>query len=254
MARTIADRLQSLYNNLVIAINFINEGINLKADKVSSATSGNLAGLDNTGNLTDSGKKASDFAAASHTHTHIIESESDGSSAKVTAMLDNIEHAGYVEIELKNDQRLSEAETKTATINFDNFANLNRALLSPAAPVSGGNVLITNGQVYTALGAKADKESVVEVTDGGSASSQALSPNTLYVFTTRTSNLTLTLTAGETGKVSEYHLFLVTGSTAPTITWDITGLSWNGGSAPTIAASKTYEVSILNNVAAFFEI
>jgi len=35
-----------------------------KADKVSGATSGNLAGLDANGNLTDSGSKASDFASA----------------------------------------------------------------------------------------------------------------------------------------------------------------------------------------------
>ena len=35
-----------------------------KADKVSNATSGNFAGLDSNGNLTDSGKKASDFATA----------------------------------------------------------------------------------------------------------------------------------------------------------------------------------------------
>ena len=32
-----------------------------KADKVVSATTGNFAGLDNNGNLTDSGKNASDF-------------------------------------------------------------------------------------------------------------------------------------------------------------------------------------------------
>ena len=32
------------------------------------------------------------------------------------------------------------------------------------------------------------------------------------------------------------------------------GISWNGGSEPTIAADKTYEVSILNNLAAYFEI
>ncbi len=35
-----------------------------KADKVSSATSGNFAGLDANGNLTDSGSKAADFATA----------------------------------------------------------------------------------------------------------------------------------------------------------------------------------------------
>ena len=40
-----------------------------KAEKVSSPTAGNFAGLDSSGNLTDSGKKPGDFAAASHTHT-----------------------------------------------------------------------------------------------------------------------------------------------------------------------------------------
>lgn len=35
-----------------------------KADKVSNATNGNLAGLDSTGNLTDSGKSPSDFVGS----------------------------------------------------------------------------------------------------------------------------------------------------------------------------------------------
>jgi hypothetical protein len=39
-------------------------GLSNKADKVSSATNGNFAGLDANGNLTDSGKKASDFATS----------------------------------------------------------------------------------------------------------------------------------------------------------------------------------------------
>lgn len=40
-----------------------------KVEKVASPTKGNFAGLDENGNLTDSGKKPGDFAAASHTHT-----------------------------------------------------------------------------------------------------------------------------------------------------------------------------------------
>ena len=40
-----------------------------KADKVSNATANNFAGLDANGNLKDSGKKESDFASASHTHS-----------------------------------------------------------------------------------------------------------------------------------------------------------------------------------------
>ena len=47
-------------------INRLNTG---KAEKVASPTAGNFAGLDSSGNPTDSGKKAADFASASHTHT-----------------------------------------------------------------------------------------------------------------------------------------------------------------------------------------
>ena len=44
----------------------LNEG---KAEKAASPTAGNFAGLDSSGNPTDSGKKPGDFAAANHTHT-----------------------------------------------------------------------------------------------------------------------------------------------------------------------------------------
>ena len=44
----------------------LNEG---KAEKAASPTAGNFAGLDSSGNPTDSGKKPGDFADASHTHT-----------------------------------------------------------------------------------------------------------------------------------------------------------------------------------------
>ena len=40
----------------------------IKASKVTGSVLGNFAGLDASGNLTDSGKKAADFANASHTH------------------------------------------------------------------------------------------------------------------------------------------------------------------------------------------
>ena len=44
----------------------LNEG---KAEKAASPTAGNFAGLDASGNPTDSGKKPGDFAAANHIHT-----------------------------------------------------------------------------------------------------------------------------------------------------------------------------------------
>lgn len=42
----------------------VNTSLAQKADKVANATNGHFAGLDANGNLTDSGKKASDFVAA----------------------------------------------------------------------------------------------------------------------------------------------------------------------------------------------
>ena len=42
----------------------VNANLAKKADKVANATNGHFAGLDANGNLTDSGKKASDFVAA----------------------------------------------------------------------------------------------------------------------------------------------------------------------------------------------
>ena len=42
----------------------VNTSLAKKADKVANATNGHFAGLDANGNLTDSGKKASDFVAA----------------------------------------------------------------------------------------------------------------------------------------------------------------------------------------------
>lgn len=86
-----------------------------------------------------------------------------------------------------------------------------------------------------------------------STAAQELAPNVLYIFDSRTSTLTLSLGTPIVGIANEYHFFVVCGSTAPTINFP-SGISWNGGSAPTIAADKTYEVSILNNVAAYFEV
>ena len=82
---------------------------------------------------------------------------------------------------------------------------------------------------------------------------QVLSPNVLYIFTNRTSTLTLTLGTSIVGIANKYHFIIVCGSTAPTINFP-SGIAWNGENAPEIAADKTYEVSILNNIAAYFEV
>lgn len=86
-----------------------------------------------------------------------------------------------------------------------------------------------------------------------STAEQVLAPNVLYFFETRTSTLTLTLGTPIVGIANEYHFFIVCGTTAPTINFP-SGITWNGENAPEIAADKTYEISILNNIAAYFEV
>lgn len=53
--------MSSSYSNGTITLNSTPTDISGKADKVQNATAGNFAGLDSTGNLTDSGYKPSDF-------------------------------------------------------------------------------------------------------------------------------------------------------------------------------------------------
>ena len=92
----------------------LNEG---KAEKAASPTAGHFAGLDSSGNLTDSGKKPGDFAAASHTHAdkadkvknatagHFAGLDSSGNltdSGKKPGDFANASHAhaGYAEVKI----------------------------------------------------------------------------------------------------------------------------------------------------------
>ena len=92
----------------------LNEG---KAEKAASPTAGHFAGLDASGNPTDSGKKPGDFAAASHTHTgkadkvssatagHFAGLDSSGNltdSGKKPGDFANASHAhaGYAEVKI----------------------------------------------------------------------------------------------------------------------------------------------------------
>jgi len=62
----------------------VKDSLDEKADKVSGATNGNFAALDATGNLTDSGKSASDFSDSHHGHGNITEGgliQSSGAAA-----------------------------------------------------------------------------------------------------------------------------------------------------------------------------
>lgn len=78
-------------------------------------------------------------------------------------------------------------------------------------------------------------------------------PNVVYNLGTLAGNTSFTLaTPADNTIVNHYYWTFDTPSTPPTIVWP-TGLIWVGGSAPMVAASKHYEVSVISGVAAFME-
>lgn len=106
----------------------------------------------------------------------------------------------------------------------------------------------TKSEVDAAIEEKQDKIPIFTETEG--LASYSINPNTLTKLGTLASNVTLSLNTAseEAGVVNIYDIIFTTPADAPSITWP-EGISWIGGSAPSIAGGKTYEVSIMDNLA-----
>ena len=96
------------------------------------------------------------------------------------------------------------------------------------------------------------KTTIVTETEGNA--SYTISPNVLTKLGTLASSVTLSLDISkeDSGVTNIYDIIFTTPTAAPSITWP-EGISWIGGSAPTIAGEKTYEVSIMDNLAIYGE-
>lgn len=79
-----------------------------------------------------------------------------------------------------------------------------------------------------------------------------LNPNTIYNYGTLNTNTTFPQLKDSTTAGNVYCWFFYTGSTVPKIIMP-TGLTWVGGSQPTWAANKYYEITVMNNVATCLE-
>ena len=102
------------------------------------------------------------------------------------------------------------------------------------------------------ISGKADKTAIVTETEGNA--SYSIAPNRLTRLGTLASAVTLSLDTSkeESGVTNVYDIIFVTPADAPSITWP-EGITWVGGSAPAIAGGKTYEVSIMDNLATYGE-
>lgn len=83
----------------------------------------------------------------------------------------------------------------------------------------------------------------------------SMASNTVYKYGTLSGNTTFPplATPTEPDIANVYCWTFATPSTAPTITWPSAITSWAGGSAPTINASKSYEVSVMDGLATIIE-
>ena len=117
-----------------------------------------------------------------------------------------------------------------------------------------GTVIITlsNGDTIT-LDLNHNHPAYYSKVLGGAQPVGGFEPDVVYSLGTLSGTITFSLASPVTGNVNHYFWMFDTDSTAPTINWPA-GLTWAAGSAPTVAASKHYEISVLNGIAYYSEV
>lgn len=83
-----------------------------------------------------------------------------------------------------------------------------------------------------------------------------LDPNKVYNLGTLTGTVTIPAFSSVDANDNEAKVWCFTFSTsttAPTITWPAGITAWNGGNAPAINASKSYEISVMNGIGVVIE-
>ena len=196
------------------------------ATKVGGAVNGHLAGLDSIGNLTDSGKSVSDFATAAQG------TKADTAYQKPASGIPASDLASAVQTSLGKADTALQSYTETDPV----FS------ASPAAGITSGDIADWDG-----------KAEPIEIVDA-STPPMTMQPDKVYQYGTLSGDTTFPLLLFiNDGKAHIHCWTFATPSTAPTITWPSAITSWAGGSAPTINASKSYEVSVMDGFATIIE-
>lgn len=125
--------------------------------------------------------------------------------------------------------------------------------IATPTPADGTAIItLSNGDTIT-LDLNHNHEGYYSKVLGGAMPVGGFLPDVVYSLGTLSGAITFSLASPVTGNVNHYFWMFDTSSTAPTVTWPA-GLTWADGSAPTVAASKHYEVSVLGGVAYYSEV
>ena len=121
--------------------------VSAKADKVTSATSGNFAGLDASGNLTDSGKKAADFA----TDDEISSLANVYGSKNLLAQNAWIDASSGLTVTRNSDGSITISGTSTGAYGYSQFTFTQQLTLKAGTYILTGNT-INDGNCYLRVG------------------------------------------------------------------------------------------------------
>lgn len=154
----------------------VKAALDAKADKVDDATEGNFAGLDAAGNLTDSGKKASDFASSSQGGK--ADSAIQGVKVNGTTLTPDSNKIVNVPLATTSADGAMSAADKTKLNNAATYTQSSgtapvkvdaNGALAPvpmdSTPTASSTNLMTSGNIKTALDAKANANNVVAIAD-----------------------------------------------------------------------------------------
>lgn len=132
----------------------------------------------------------------------------------------------------------------SGTNNYDEYIYENGTWIQTRTVTIDLTNYYTKTQTDTLLTSKQDSTAIVDLTAGSSVT-QALDPNKLYMFGEKT-DITIALNTGSSSVVNEYMFQFDSGSTATTLNVPNT-ITWMKD--PDIQANKTYQVSIVNDLA-----
>ena len=126
------------------------------------------------------------------------------------------------------------------------------SISTPSTPDGTAVITLSNGDTIT-LDLNHEHAGYFSKVLGGAMPVGGFLPDVVYSLGTLSGAITFSLASPVTGNVNHYFWMFDTGVSAPTVTWPA-GLTWADGSAPTVSASKHYEISVLGGVAYYSEV
>ncbi len=127
------------------------------------------------------------------------------------------------------------------TIDYEHPSTWKRIATTNQIPIISANIINDKTSTSKAIAPKPVYDAVYPATVSTGTS---FSANIPYNLGSISGSKTFTLSSpSDSNVINWYYITFSTSSTAPSITWP-SGVTWYGGSAPVVSASKTYEIII----------